>query len=295
MALQKILLRVTALVLVAAMAAGLAGCSLVDERYSRRISELEAENATLRSQVDLLSSQLEALQSSILQSWELRPEINGEPTDPVGIWFTAKPELFQPGQSAELVVMLDGREKLTVPCVWDGEVYSTFLTLEPADGYGFYCVLTGSNGRQQRTALSTVEDPAVPALTYMASSLGSYCNLVVDDWKAKKNKLTIVSATGTVQLPLLSASEEEVICTSAQLVLQRNGKTVDTKDVTVVRGETENSFIVIISNVTFTLPDMKDDDQLVLWLDVYLSEGGGLTASGGSWYPNGDGLALVVG
>lgn len=273
----------------------LAGCIPTENRYAQKVAELERQNAVLQAQVDSLTSQLEAINSSVLLSWDLTAETTGPKTSPVTVRFTAVPAVYQAGQSALLQVSLNGQEKASVPCVWDGAAYTALLTLDPADGYGYCCVLTGSNGREESTVLSTPENPQRPVLTFLESSLNAYCNLIVSDWKATDDSLTIVSGTGLIQLPLLSQNQQSVSCTQVQLVLQRNGKTLDTKDIPLMDGETENSFLAVIDNVSFALPELEAEDQLDLWLDVYLSEGGGLTTSGGSWYPSSGSLDLVVG
>lgn len=273
----------------------LCGCSLVDQRYLQEIDRLKSENAALSAQVDSLTAQLEAMRSSILDHWELTAEAGDNLESPAKIHFSAVPAIYQPSQRADLIITLNGAEKATVPCVWDGAAYTAFLTLEPEDGYGYYCILTGSNGKEERTELTSVENPQLPILTYLASNMSSYCNLIVDDWSATEKHLTLVSGSGNIQLPLLYNGDKPLECTSAQLVLQKNGKDVAKKDLILEKGETENSYYTDVSGIRFKLPEMEAEDQLDLWLDVYLSEGGGMTSSGGSWYKSGGALDLVVG
>lgn len=295
MAIKTLGTRLTALLLCVLLLASLSGCSLVDQYYLDRIAELEQQNADLTAQVAVLTSQLEAMKSSILQSWELTAEASGPIGSPASIRFSAIPAIFQPGQHAVLSVMLDGREKASVPCVWDGKYYNAVMSLEPADGYAYYCILTGSNGKEERTALTTPDQPEIPELTYLESSMTPYCNLIVEDWQANDQTLTILSGTGIIQLPLLRQTGQSVSVKTAALIFQKNGEELENKEVLLNKGSSSTNFTVDLNGLSFALPETRDDDQLDLWLEVVLSTNEKITSPASSWYQSSGSLELVVG
>ena len=171
--------------------------------------------------------------------------------------------------------------------------YTATAVLKSADGYGYYCILTGSNGMEEPITLCTPDSAS--DLSNLASSLETYCNLVIADWETDDEVLTILSGTGMIQLPVLSNDETSVTCESAKLHLYLGEEEVDSADLTAQKGETANSFLVPIEDVTFEIPEMEDDDQLDLVLTVVMSNGNEMKGTGGSWYLSNGSLDLVAG
>lgn len=276
------------------LSALLSGCS-AGSADSEKLAALERENEALAAQVLTLSARLEELQSKTLDSWELTASLGETTQSPVRVLFTAVPAAHTSGQEAALEVTLEGGTVETVPCLWDGAAFTAFLTLTPADGYGYYCLLSGSDGETACIALSTPDHPENPVLTDLASSLQVSCELVLEDWYARDGALVLTAGTGTVHLPLLGLDGEPARCASARLVLRKNGSTLASQDLPLVPGETGGSSHVPISQVRFSLPELQPEDQLELCLEVFLTTGGTLSSPAFCWYPTEDGLESAVG
>lgn len=285
--------RLTALsVCVLLVVSVLTGCGKTDTR--QELQQLQKENAELRAQVDSLRSQLSVQNYPQLDSWALDAfALNS--TDPVSVQFTAVPTAYEEGQTASLLVTLNGREEVVVPCTWDGSVYSTFLTLVPQDGYGFYYILTEPDGSQVQIPLSTPENPVKPSLTYLETSLATFCNLFVDDWSADSGSITIHRGTAVVQLALITDNGDRLTCDEAELVMELNGEKIRSWTIPLTEGETVGSYVVDLSGTTLQIPEIHTDDQLDLLLYAPLSDGRTLTSTGGSWFFDGEALKLVVG
>lgn len=270
----------------------LTGCG--KSKTQQELERLQEENAALRAQVDSLRSQLTVGDYPQLDSWALDAyALNG--SDPVSIHFTAVPTAYEQGQTASLLVTLNGSEEVVVPCNWDGSVQSAFVTLLPQDGYGYYYVLTEPTGSQVQIPLSTPENPVKPSLTFLATSLANFCNLFLDDWSADAESITIRQGTVLVQLPLISDGGDRLTCTEAELVMELNGEEIQKWPIPLMEGETAGSFTADLSGTILKIPAIHRDDQLDLLLYAPISDGRILTSEGGSWFFNGESLDLVVG
>ena len=113
----------------------------------------------------------------------------------------------------------------------------------------------------------------------MATSLSSYCNMIVDGWENEGGKLTITSGYVQAQLPRISTGEE-VLLSSARLLLKLNADVVETQNLDIPTGEGKGSYELILSGISFKMPKMEDDYQLEVSLEVTLSDGQILTSSG---------------
>ncbi len=253
--------------------------------------ELEA----LRRQVEALSDRVAALeQRSGLAGWSLEadPWANG---GGAAVRFSATPVNPSNGQTAALVVRLEDQEVASLDCVWDGTSFLATAELEAADGYSYYCLLTSPDGTREQLALNTPENPVDDTLVYLRTSLIAYGNLVVESWHDAGGKLTISSGYAQVQMPRLASGGGEITYTSADLVLRRNGQELGRHSLDLPAGEGRGSYEAVLTDVAFDMPDMAEADQLELWLEVTLSTGAEVLASGGSWsYFDGE-LVLAVG
>ena len=91
-------------------------------------------------------------------------------------------------------------------------------------------------------------------------------------------------------------NEGEVItCAKAELVLTFNGEVLGTKELTLAEAGTAGLFETQLKDITFDVPEMEDDQQLDLNLNVTLSNDQVLSAFGGNWFYNDQGLLPVVG
>lgn len=114
--------------------------------------------------------------------------------------------------------------------------------------------------------------------------------MVLTSWQADGNALTITDAYAQVQLPSADAYVKH-----AELVLSRNSKEIGRQAITLGPGEGTGTQALSITGIQFPLPELIQDDQLELRLEVTLSDGQFLTAEGAAWYRDGGNLYLVVG
>lgn len=280
---------IIAIVLLAALL--LTGCG----GQTADVSQLEKDIETLQNQIDALSARLDALEeNSGLQDWNLTAA-SWSSSNGANVTLTASPLAYHEGQTAEFTVRLGGQEVTSVPCEWNGSVFTASVDLEAADGYGYYCILTSANGAKEQIALNTPENPVDDRLVYMETSLTAYCNMVVDGWEDEGGNLNITSGYVQVQMPRIFAGQDDVTFADAKLVLKLNGEAVETQNLDVPEGEGEGSYELILGDLSFKMPEMQDDYQMELVLEVSLTDGQVLTASGGSWYYNAGEMFMVVG
>ena len=280
---------IIAIVLLAALL--LTGCG----GQTADVSQLEKDIETLQNQIDALSARLDALEeNSGLQDWNLTAA-SWSSSNGANVTLTASPLAYHEGQTAEFTVRLGGQEVTSVPCEWNGSVFTASVDLEAADGYSYYCILTSANGAKEQIALNTPENPVDDRLVYMETSLTAYCNMVVDGWEDEGGNLNITSGYVQVQMPRIFAGQDDVTFADAKLVLKLNGEAVETQNLDVPEGEGEGSYELILGDLSFKMPEMQDDYQMELVLEVSLTDGQVLTASGGSWYYNAGEMFMVVG
>lgn len=284
--------KIISVLLVAVLLLSVTGCGNDRDDY---ISQLEQENAQLRSQIEDLAAQLDALgYSSSFSSWTLnasaRKDLSG-----AEVSLTATPMNYEDGQSAVLVVRLDGQEMTRVNCDWDGKTYTAAVDLTAADGYGYYCILTAADGSEEEILLNSPESPVIDTLVYMETALSAYANIFVTAWENTDNQLSITSGYIQVQTPRISTSGTSMTLDKAELVFQLNGKELERQEVTLPEGEGLGSYELAFADIAVSLPGVAEGDQLDLWLEVELSDSQNLTASGGSWYCIGGQLELTAG
>lgn len=255
---------------------------------------LEQRIEELQMQVDMLNAQLEeAVLGNGLSDWRLNAEAWEDSTG-ADITMTATAAAYEEGMRANFSVRLNGQEVANEACALEGETFSATVSLEAEDGYSYYCILVKEDGSRQQFALSTPENPVEDIPVYLASSLGAYCNMLVDGWIDTDSQVTLTAAYVQVQLPRLSV-HGELTAESAQLVLYRNGEALGTADITLLPGEGRGSYEAVLSDLILELPELGDEDFLDLWLEVTLSNGDVLSNPGASWYNSPDGLYMVVG
>lgn len=275
------------LLIAALLAATLAGCG-GDGDNSQMIAQLQL-------QIDELSARVEALEMrSGLKSWDLTAAAWSS-SNGATVTFTAEPAAYQEGQSLQIMAILDGQQIDRVDCSWDGKQYTAQLDLNAADGYGYYCVLTTPDGSRVQTALSTPESPVIDAVVNISTALSSYCNMIVDTWDRNGEQLTITAGYVQVQLPRITADGSTAELAGAELILKKAGQEVSRLPLTLPEGEGENSYELVLTDASFDIPEMQDDQQLDLHLVVNLSDGQVLSTTGCSWIYNAGELFLVVG
>lgn len=288
-----ILALVCALLSIGLSVAALGRAGAAGEETALQISRLEQENQTLRNQLGELNSQLERLQTVVtMETWalEVTPWADNSGAD---VTFTAEPTDYMEGVTATFLVTVGGEQVVSIPCAWDGTAFTATAGLTAQDGYGYYCLI-GSPGGSQRLSLTTPESPTQEIPVYLASSLGSYCNLAVSDWTQEDGDLVLTQAYAQVQLPRITAAGE-VELEKAELVLSLNGAALLRTPISLIPSEVAGSFDVALENTRLAIPELAEGDMLELHLVVTLSDGTVLTSYGASWYPGEEGLSSVVG
>ena len=211
------------------------------------------------------------------------------------ISFTAVPVSHEDGQSVIFLARLDGEEADRVTCDWDGSTYTAELDLNAADGYFYYCILVAPNGDELEVGINTPENMASPELISLATALESFCTMTLNESKAEDNTLTITDGYFQVQLPLVTRTGESVTFASVNLIL-KSGETEIARQELPSPAEISDLFCQgKLTGTSFSLPELEDDQQLVLTLEVTLSDGQILTATGGNWHYAGGELLGVVG
>ena len=70
---------------------------------------------------------------------------------------------------------------------------------------------------------------------------------------------------------------------------------IDSQNLTLPEGEGEGSYEEAVYDLSFSIPQLGDDDQLDLVLEVTLTTDGVISTIGGSWFLSDGNLDLVVG
>ena len=206
---------------------------------------------------------------------------------------TATPTFHKDSHCAEFMVILNQEEAFREACTWNGSSYTCSADLNAANGYGYYMVLTDTDGTEIVIAVNTVESPLDETLINMESSLDSYATLTVTDSAYKGGKLTIRSADAQVQLTSITQAEPVSIA-QAHLVLTYEGTEADRTDLPLPGGATGSLRELSIKDISLDVPKMEDDQRLTLQLEVTSTDGQVITAPGGTWhYSAGDLLSAL--
>ena len=270
------------------------------EDQSQRVEELTRENQELQAQIAGLQEQLTGLQTQLdqfmtlssLQDWSLNATPWADSTG-ADVTLTAIPTEYQPGMGATMLVMLGDRQAASVPCMWDGTAFTGTANLNAADGYSYFCLLSGPNGVQQ-LALSNPESDDAGIPVFLQSALSSYCNLVVHDWIGQAGtSLALTSAYVQVQLPQIQ--NQELTITAQELVLRLNGQLSAKVPVLLYPSEVPGSYDATLSDLHLPMPELEKDDTLELYLEITLSDGRHLQAFGIGWYLENGKLSASVG
>ena len=229
-----------------------------------------------------------------LSDWNMRATTWSSPPGAT-IHISAVPEAYAQGLIAAFEVRLDGEDVAVVPCEWDGTAFTASADLNAADGYSYYVVLTAADGTTEEIAVNTASQPTAEAFVNMETALTSYCSIIVEESAFEDSKLALVSGKAQVQAPTITNEGEVITCAKAELALLFNGETLDTVKLTMAETETAGLFEAQLKDISFDVPEMEDDQQLDLYLNVTLSNDQLLSAFGGNWFYNNQGLLPVVG
>lgn len=206
----------------------------------------------------------------------------------------AKPTFHKESHCAEFMVILNREEVFRKACAWDGTYYTCSADLNAANGYGYYMVLTDTDGTEIVIAVNTVESPIDETLIHMESALNAYADLVVESSTVKGSKLSIDSGYANIQLTSIT-QQTPVTIEKADLVLTYEGAEADRQSLDLPQAKTPGYYEVPIKNVSLKFPKMEDDQRLSLQLEVTSSDGQIITAPGGNWYYNAGELLSALG
>lgn len=229
-----------------------------------------------------------------LSEWDLSASTWSSPNGAT-IHLVAAPAGYVDGQTASLVVRLEGEDVDNVPCEWDGQHYTASVDLNGEDGYCYYVLMTGANGETAEVPVNVPSSPIDESLINLASSLESSCSLVIESSDYDGSWLSITSGTVSVQPPKLKNDGEAVTCVQALLALTLDGQNSGEVELAIPAPAADGSYTLPLTDTSFQTPAMEDDQQLSILLAVTLSNGQVLTANGGTWFYNDGSLMLGVG
>jgi len=264
------------------------------EDYQQQIAALQQENEQLKNEIQVLTRQLETFQSAVLTDWSLKAKALAD-RSAATVTFTAVPAAQQEGQQVSLIVELNGLVAEMVQCAPDENRFYATVELPAADGYAYYCLITGSGGTQQQIPLITPTNGGDSTLINLATSLNAYCNLFVEDWDYSGKTITLHSGFAQAQMPIISTGGDGIIAQQADLVFLHNGEEVSRFQLFLTEGEAEGSYEAALSGQAFEVPQLEDDHQLDLALEITLSDGSTITSTGCSWFYSDGKLNPVMG
>lgn len=128
--------------------------------------------------------------------------------------------------------------------------------------------------------------------TILVDVQNSYCNLVVDQWEATDETLTIQTAYAQA---IIASNAALATAENSRLVLRMGDEEVSAYDVTLKHGESSESLEADLENIVFDIPALTLRDELELWLEVTLPGNITITGYGASWYRQGGRLHLISG
>lgn len=251
---QRTLLRLTALILVCALA--LCGCGSKEPQNSG-----DNDGAPMA-----------------LGQWTLTPETWSSPN---GATIYLSAEVTNPDKTAtaEFVVRQGDGDVVNAPCTWDGNKLLAEAELNAADGYGYFIVLTAADGSLTEWPLGGADE----SLVNLATALDSYCNLLVTDSSYDGGKLTLTAGNLEIQAPQLTDGGAAITCEDVALVLVKDGQELSRTAVAVAASGVPGGYKADVAGTTFSVPEMDTDGQIVLRAEVSLSNGQSLSAEGGTW------------
>ena len=289
---NRIITGIIGLIASAALAVSVISAVALHRQSLLHTQQLEA----FHGQLEQLQGELELqqLRRAGLSDWSLQ----ATPwTDDAGadVTMTAVPEIYRDGLRANLVIYYNGEIVADIPCSWDGTAFSATAGLSALNGYNYSCVFTDSGSNPREIVLTSMDEPVLPKLVFLADALDSYCNLSLGDWTAENGTLKMDACYVQVQLPQLAAVGSSLRWEKACLSLQLDGKELQNIPLSLNPGEGSNGYELALQDVSFPLPRMTEESQLDLVLEVTLTNGRTLNDYGASWYMEADRLLLASG
>lgn len=207
------------------------------------------------------------------------------------IHLTATSWGYAEGRNAAFVVMLGEEEVANEPCTWDGNAYTASVELNAADGLSYEVRMADDGGNTATVPLSEVDE----AYVNLASSLESYCNVVVEASEFADSTLTITAGTIQIQLPRITNEGEAITVSKAELILTHNGDTIAGMELLNLPEGEAGLHTQPLPKLDFQIPQLENDEQVILQLEVTLSNGQLLSSAGGTFFYNDGELVTAVG
>ena len=236
-----------------------------------------------------------APQPLTLTGWEMTANTWSSPNGAT-INVSAVPNYYEEGQQADFVVRLESDDVASVPCKWEpNNTYSASVDLNAANGYCYYVILTAADGTVTEVAVNTPAAPTNEAFIDLEAALESYCSITIEESAFENGKLTLSGGQVLAKTPLITNAGETIACQEAMLVLSFNGEILEEKAVTLSQSDESGIFEADLDHITFDIPAMENEQQVDLRLNVTLTNGHILSAHGGHWLFNEEGLVPVLG
>lgn len=123
------------------------------------------------------------------------------------------------------------------------------------------------------------------ALATAPDAFDPYCELVLGNWSATADTLTLDGGYALAYVPSPIAS--------AALVLRYNGSTYASTPLTLTPEDA--AYTATLTGATLALPEMQIDEYIELYLELTLENGEMLQSLGASWFFSGEELFPVMG
>lgn len=229
-----------------------------------------------------------------LASWEMSASTWSSPNGAT-IHISATPNYYSEGQRADFIVRLESDDVASIPCQWDGTVFTASADLNAANGYCYYIVLTAADGTSTEFAVNTPTEPVNEAFINMEAALASYCSITVEGSEFSGSNLTLTAGKVQVQAPAITNDGNAITCQEVTLILSYNGQELSKETLTLAETDTSALYEADLAGISFNIPQMEDDQKVELTLNAVLSNGQTLSSYGGNWIYNAEALLPVVG
>lgn len=277
--------KMTLLTVILVLALALTACG------SEKAPETTAAATTEAATVPVETTEPQPL---TLTDWSMSASTWSSPNGAT-IHITATPSTYAENQKADFVVRLEGDEITSVPCEWDGTVYTASADLNAANGYCYYVVLTAGDGSSTEVAVNIPSEPVNTSFIDLEAALESYCSITLEESSFDGGKLSLTTGKAQVKVPSLANNGERISCQEAVLVLSRDGQELQKQALTLTGTDAAEVYECDLSSIVFEIPEMEEQQKVELTLTAALTNGQTLSAYGGSWICSGDTLLPAVG
>lgn len=229
-----------------------------------------------------------------LTSWTMSASTWSSPNGAT-IHITATPNGYEDGQKADFIVRLESDDVFSTPCQWDGTNYTASADLNAANGYCYYVALTAADGTVTEVAVNTPAAPTNNSFIDMEAALEAYCNVIVEESSFENNQLKLSNGNIQVKTPTITNDGEAITCQEAVLLLTLNGEELSRKALTLPQADETGLLEMPLETILFDIPGMEANQKVELSLQATLTNGQTLSAFGGNWSFNEEGLLPAFG